>query len=103
MARPNRTRENRDSRDFGGIEMKLTIKQLAELLAVNNCSLRNWLANYQFSKYRTPNLYCQQFEISKGFLSTLENFLERKRSNRDWLGANKRALQNVDKIYSLIK
>lgn len=84
--------------------MQLTIKQLAELLAVNHNSLRNWLANYQFSKYRTPNLYCQQFEINKGFITTLENFLEKKRkSNRDWLGANDRALQNVDKIYSLIR
>ena len=84
--------------------MLMTIKQLAELLAVDNCSLRNWLSNYQFSKYRTPSLYCQQFEINKGFITTLENFLDRKRkSNRDWLGANQRALQNVDKIYSLIK
>ena len=60
--------------------MKLSINQLAEELLVESNTLRIWLDNYKFNKYRLPGKPIS-YEVNSKMLKDLESYIMKRRSS----------------------
>ena len=72
---------------------ELTIVEISKKLKLNSSTLRTWLGNFRFDKYRVAQCYPATYVYSKSFLIDLKKYIDRKPST-----AARKLYNSIDKL-----